>query len=162
MLRATSKRALAKFFGTWLTLGMTSFMQLPESRLLSLALTVFAIEGQGPDFRMSSWFDTAAHPRETYHHTPLRLLSGFSRLQGGNRVRLAPLGGGLVRVDIVNMTRNVGHHFDYGVDGHQRKYRMHVARNETAVAGLKASPPWLAGSFAHGAAVRGVRHVSRL
>ena len=37
----------------------------------------------------------------------------------------------MVRVDIVNMTRNVHHHFDYQRDGHQRRYKMHVVRNST-------------------------------
>lgn len=37
----------------------------------------------------------------------------------------------MVRCDIVNMTRHVHHHYDYGKDGHTRTYTMRVEVNRT-------------------------------
>jgi hypothetical protein len=40
----------------------------------------------------------------------------------------------LVRVDIVNMTRHVHHHYDYARDGHTRTYTMRIGVNQTVTA----------------------------
>lgn len=37
----------------------------------------------------------------------------------------------MIRIDLVNMTRTVHHHFDHAVDGHERTYKLHVVRNFT-------------------------------
>ena len=48
----------------------------------------------------------------------------------------------LVRCDILNMTRNVHHHYDYAKDGHKRTYTMRVEidRNLTEAASSVFSP----------------------
>jgi hypothetical protein len=43
---------------------------------------------------------------------------------------------GLLRADIVDMTRHVNHHFQSDIDGHKRKYTLHVRANYSASAVL--------------------------
>ena len=37
---------------------------------------------------------------------------------------------GLVRVDVINATRAVHHHYDFKKDGHQRTYTMHISSDD--------------------------------
>ena len=37
----------------------------------------------------------------------------------------------LLRIDVKSLTLQVNHHFDYRLDGHQRKYQMHIESNST-------------------------------
>jgi hypothetical protein len=46
---------------------------------------------------------------------------------------------GLVRVDIAQLTRHVNHHFQSDIDGHSRKYTLHVQSNMTAAAVLSSA-----------------------
>lgn len=73
-----------------------------------------------------------------------RVLSQLAHGPGKTKVAVrslgdSMLGGGLVRVDITNMTRDVNHHFESSLDGHQRKYRLHVEVNASATALARAA-----------------------
>lgn len=83
-----------------------------------------------------------SHPTRNYEDFESSLLLVHSRALAGNtRVKISPLYYGenklrspLIRVDIINMTRGVHHHYDYAKDGHKRTYTMHVAVNHTQTA----------------------------
>lgn len=49
---------------------------------------------------------------------------------------LPSISSGLVRLDLVRLTRHVNHHFQSEIDGHTRTYTLHVQRNVTAGAVL--------------------------
>jgi hypothetical protein len=79
------------------------------------------------------------HPQEKYKSFETKWLLGATRAYNGiTKVALTPLFHKddsryplLIRVDIVNMTRKVHHHYDYAKDGHTRTYTMHIEVNET-------------------------------
>ena len=127
---------LGTTLGLLFTLGLTSFIQMPHPAILSLALTTFfdTKNNNRPDrSKYPEQYDIRLHPHEQYKHSSIRLLRSVSRLSAGNRVSLRTVDHThLVRVDIVNMTRTVGHHFGWRQDGHDRKYKMRVvASRET-------------------------------
>jgi hypothetical protein len=64
----------------------------------------------------------------------MQILSTLGKVPGKTKLSMRIIAGGethMVRVDVINMTRHVHHHFDYRKDGHNRKYNMHVLRNDT-------------------------------
>jgi hypothetical protein len=59
----------------------------------------------------------------------MQILSTLGKVPGKTKLSMRIIAGGethMVRVDVINMTRHVHHHFDYRKDGHNRKYNMHV------------------------------------
>ncbi len=89
-----------------------------------------------PAGRLHVIFFLSVH-RAMFAGAETRVLSQLAHAPGKTKVAVRPLGhaslgGGLIRVDITNMTRDVNHHFESALDGHQRKYRLHVEVNETA------------------------------
>lgn len=63
------------------------------------------------------------------------------------------IGTGLVRVDLVNMTREVNHHFESERDGHERKYSMLVAVNPELSTSKVPVTPLPVGNHANGGGV---------
>lgn len=79
------------------------------------------------------------HPSRLFEEFESSLLLIHSRALAGNtKVKFNTLYYGesklkspMIRVDIINMTRGVHHHYDYAKDGHKRTYTMRVMVNET-------------------------------
>lgn len=136
LVRSDTAHDLGTKLGVLFTLAMTTFIQMPHPAVLSLALTTFFedLGHQGPD-RASARdrYDIRKHPRPAYRRSSLRLLQAATRLSEGNSVALRTVDEThLVRVDMMNMTRHVGHHVGYGRDGHRSKYVMTVEKIDDA------------------------------
>ena len=127
-----------KVLGKWLALALTTFLQMPTDEHLSLGLTLFGPSRPAAFADSLSAFSMHFHPNEAYTQGGVRLLSSLARLRGRNHVRFAQHDHGVLQFDIVAMNRSVGHHFNWQIDGHDRKYKMHVARNVTAEKELAA------------------------
>jgi hypothetical protein len=98
------------------------------------------------DRSLAMRFVVGYHPRPAFHGAETRILAKLARPDSAVHVTASPivaspvadggswsLGSGLVRVDIVNMTRHVNHHFQSEIDGHERTYTLHVQGNSSAV-----------------------------
>lgn len=178
--------------GNLLGVAMTTFVQMPSSRVLSLAFTTFfhtypdtalvRPADAAPELyavpsleSLAPRFDVAEHPRPAFAGSETRLLSGMARAPGTTEVSVTVLGAtargtvhhhwdsqlttgadvgamasspdvdnaahaaewrgiSLVRLDVQELTRNVNHHFQSYIDGHDRKYQMQVDINTTATA----------------------------
>ena len=135
--------------------GATSMLHIPGAELLSLAMASVFAEPAPPAVHA---FRLAAHPTRQWAAAEWRLITELVKppptYEFSVRVRVLPSGpdvgsggygvrsprawgrlpqgtlsSGMVRVDITNMTRPVNHHFQSEIDGHDRKYTLHVAAN---------------------------------
>ena len=133
MVSSDGYEHLADPIGKLMSTSMTTFFSLPSARAISLALSTFFHLHVGES--SSSMYALSSHPRPRYQNAEMQILSTLGKVPGKTKLSMRLIKGGssqhMVRVDVVNMTRNVHHHFDYQRDGHQRKYLMHVLRNET-------------------------------
>ncbi len=133
------------FVGLFLSTAMTSFFSVPSAAIISLAYATFfprmsrnACEGGigacGPSFDSMPALTVADHPTALFVNAETRFLLGLARAPGSTRIatKILPGSAHMVRADIINMTRQVNHHFDYQKDGHTRKYTMHIAQNTSA------------------------------
>ena len=132
--------AMKEALGYVMSTGMTTFLSLPSAQALSLGLYMFyhADDDMGTIRRDedSVDFSLSSHPRPRYMQAEMQIISSMAKVPGSTKLSMQSLPGdvlNMVRVDIVNMTRSVNHHFDYAKDGHQRKYKMHVERNVSSV-----------------------------
>ena len=77
------------------------------------------------------------HPTPFFHSFETNLLLSFAKAPSGNtKVKLTPLflnsqKSTIIRVDILNMTRKVHHHYESAKDGHKRTYTMRVVVNSS-------------------------------
>ena len=116
-------------FGT----AATTFVHVPSATLLSMAFATFFPSMVGV-FNSTLSYSSASHPLPLFLNAEKRLLSKSAILpvQGNVTVRLSVLyprqtqqAWRIVRLDVVNMSVTVHHHFDYAVDGHSRTYQLH-------------------------------------
>jgi hypothetical protein len=133
MIDSKGYRELADPIGKLMSTAMTTFFSLPSARAISLALSTFFHLPAATS--APAMYALSAHPRPRYQNAEMQILSTIGKVPGKTKLSMRLIPGGssqhMVRVDIVNMTRQVHHHFDYQRDGHQRRYEMHVLRNET-------------------------------
>jgi hypothetical protein len=121
--------------GKLMSTAMTTFFTLPSARSISLALQTFFHSGSRYRNNKNdddSSYTLAAHPKPRYQFAEMQIMSTIAKVPGKTKVSMRLISGGMkhmIRVDIINMTRHVHHHFDYKKDGHNRKYNMHVLRN---------------------------------
>eukprot|EP00753_Platysulcus_tardus_P015960 PLAT5353.1.p1 GENE.PLAT5353.1~~PLAT5353.1.p1 ORF type:complete len:1003 (-),score=555.10 PLAT5353.1:96-2963(-) len=130
MARASSHQSFTSFFGDMLSVSLTSFVDLPSAAHVSLAM--HTIMGAAPQARS---FQLQQHPRPPFHAMEAQLVNAMAvAKQPGLRLALKRLPSELpwLRLDVVNLTRSVNHHFRSEMDGHRRKYTLHVSRNVTA------------------------------
>jgi hypothetical protein len=120
------------------------------------AMTPLGGEGGSIDPAVHSRFALGFHPRPIFESSEARLLSAITvapggklhlsasplsaRLEGVTESAFGELGSGVVRIDVVNMTRHVAHHFQSEKDGHERTYTLIVQGNETATEAVEALP----------------------
>ena len=132
--------SMKEALGYVMSTGMTTFLTLPSAKALSLGLYLFYHSqvdiGSSRRDEDSVDFAISSHPRPRYMQAEMQIISSLAKVPGRTKLSMQSLQGdaiNMVRVDVVNMTRNVNHHFDYAKDGHQRKYKMHVERNISKV-----------------------------
>jgi hypothetical protein len=142
MKQADSNSVMGRKFGAWLSLALTTFVQLPNHDVLSVALTVFG--PNRPPVRDHK-IVAAASRRRAYRKSTLRLISHLTQSSAvlkslHMRIEVTDLTGGMVRIDVSRMLRKVGHHFDWTQDGHKRKYDLHVeGRSSNASSSVAAT-----------------------
>ena len=135
--------------GSLLSIALTTFISVPSAQRVSLAMMLFFSDIttlrrplhevyshiQAPRYTMASPFDIANHPTEQYQGFETMFLMSAAKVRSGStQVRFSPMfyhqrRVPIVRCDILNMTRNVHHHYDYAKDGHSRTYTMRVEVN---------------------------------
>ncbi|XP_072025931.1 uncharacterized protein [Amphiura filiformis] len=140
---ATSSDTLATLMGNLLSSAVTTFIQLPSSQVLSLAVATFFPEMlNGTKFVHMSpqeQFLRASHPLGPYRNAEIHLIKegsfGPSVDVNVSSHVLHPadesLTWSLLRVNVKKLNITVNHHFDYKRDGHQRRYTLHCNSNET-------------------------------
>ena len=161
LLAEQGRTEVAELVTGALQVGATSMLHVPGAELLSLGMaSVFA----PPAPPAEDAFRLAAHPAPRWAAAEWRLITELVKPPSSHdfsvRVRVLPSGAdsgsggygvrsprawgrlpqgtlssGVVRVDITNMTRPVNHHFQSEIDGHDRKYVLHVTANGSVADG---------------------------
>ena len=157
LLASTSESEVRGLVSHAIMVGGTSVLRVPSAAHLSLAMSSLfppSQMGEAVTFRLAShptprWAAAewrliselvdASVSSELDLRVSVLPAAKHARLQEGGMSGRTPglrgqgmlasgvLGSGLVRVDIVNMTRHVNHHFQSEIDGHERKYTLNVA-----------------------------------
>ena len=156
--------ALTTFFGPideWIHAGAGSTSGAGSAGSAGSAPRPYPMSGARAGSSMNRWlsdeshFRLQEHPHKLLVQYEVRLLHSLVDAPGRIKLSVRPLPvlaattgeAQLVRIDVLNMTRNVHHHFDWQRDGHTREYRLHVGINATAeaenVAYLAAKKQWL-------------------
>ncbi|XP_013403378.1 uncharacterized protein LOC106168754 [Lingula anatina] len=128
--------------GQMIANGVTSFFQLPSAEMLSLAFATFfpesftgrPLRGNGTLDRKDIYY-LKHHPAPVFENAELKMLgesaeadvniSISAELLQPPFMQSASFPWKMVRVDVRNLTVTVNHHFDYQLDGHDRKYTLH-------------------------------------
>ena len=140
MLDSNGYKDLSDPLGKLMSTAMTTFFTMPSALSLSLALQTFfhanhgAGGAGGAGASGASSYRIASHPRSRYQNAEMQILSTLGRVPGKTKLSMRLVPGAaqhMLRVDVIQMERHVHHHFDYRKDGHNRKYNMHVFRNDT-------------------------------
>ena len=158
----------SRHVGMFVSSGLTTFARVPTAAHASLAMALFPphlrdedetdaltlIPGsrlRGPTFTQSQaeltrLFSSSRHPTAAFQTFQTEFLRTAVRVPSGQtRVLAKPLRGPegepfpLLRLDVLNMTRKVHHHYDYKKDGHTRTYTMRVDVNITATAAAQSA-----------------------
>jgi hypothetical protein len=175
---ADAKKRLSKFLGFVFSCGMTTFLQMPSARAFSLAMTTFfgapalppAAAGGGAAAqqqarRQQDQYALASHPRPAFKACEAKILADLTKTPEDceTEIQVTPLdetvdpgAPSMVRVDVARMTRHVNHHFDYAVDGHKRKYVMHLNRSTALVPASPYDTPMVANATAKERATQAV------
>ncbi|XP_071119311.1 uncharacterized protein [Haliotis cracherodii] len=128
--------------GQVIATGVTSFIQVPSGKILSLAAATFYREEflhqdqQETGNNLSHLFHAERHPVTQFHNVENQFLFQSAKADVDIEVAAkilspqmlsdgAQLPWKLVRVDIKQLKLKVDHHFDYNLDGHSRKYTLH-------------------------------------
>ncbi|XP_072169956.1 uncharacterized protein [Diadema setosum] len=141
----SSKRDVVQTtLGNIISTGVTTFLQLPSSQMLSLAITTFYPDAvrdrltEGKDLYLLD-----KHPLPPFKNAELRLVKENIKLTAGQvnvsakvvhpkaNADGSKFGWSLVRVDVRHLNLMVDHHFMYVLDGHSRKYQLHCRSNAT-------------------------------
>ncbi|XP_050400910.1 uncharacterized protein LOC126817803 isoform X2 [Patella vulgata] len=137
-LRSIGRQMRSEFdsmLGNILSTGVTTFLQVPSAQILSLSAATFY-----PD--IFSHEDQSLHLSEIHPLPPfitaerdLIYESAKADVDIDIKTQIIPditaqdgikLPWKLIRVDIKQLKVKVDHHFDFNLDGHQRKYIQHV------------------------------------
>eukprot|EP00049_Salpingoeca_infusionum_P002699 m.59005 g.59005 ORF g.59005 m.59005 type:complete len:1652 (-) comp11742_c0_seq1:312-5267(-) len=139
---------LARTLGTLISTSVTTFIQLPSPALVSMALMIFFPESRGVAKGADVSFDLKAHPTPAFAmaeqrfivdhvKTPneenqemslaIKLISPVEARQVSSELSSSKSQKtwSLLRIDLRKMNHEVNHHFQFELDGHQRKYQQH-------------------------------------
>ncbi|XP_065176064.1 uncharacterized protein LOC135805873 isoform X1 [Sycon ciliatum] len=143
MIKRFTRVNFNQMLGSLFSTSVSSFVQVPSAKMISLAFLTFYPEvpsGIGPS--ESGSFLLAKHPSPAYENAELRMIGESATSSALSSVESHILhppyynedqdyGWKLIRVNLANLTTTVNHHFDYAVDGHDRKYTQHCESNAT-------------------------------
>ncbi|XP_067678747.1 uncharacterized protein [Haliotis asinina] len=134
--------------GQVIATGVTSFIQVPSDKILSLATATFYPEeilqqDQQHSNNLSHLFQADRHPVTQFSNVENRFLFKSAKADvdievAANVLSPQALSDGaqlpwkLVRVDVKQLKLEVDHHFDYNLDGHTRKYTLHCISNNSS------------------------------
>ena len=136
MTKTSTRRELSDFLGYSFGTAASTFVQVPSAQMLSLLCATFFPSAVGVYKGSEISFFSNAHPYVAFQNAERRMLSksttfGFKSFEASVQVAATVLPAAhdrqpwrLVRVDAMNLTTIVNHHFDFERDGHQRKYKM--------------------------------------
>eukprot|EP00039_Didymoeca_costata_P022258 m.4110 g.4110 ORF g.4110 m.4110 type:complete len:1510 (-) comp2904_c0_seq1:33-4562(-) len=155
-LKARDSKGLGKILGTAFPTGVTTMLRLPSAKSISLAIAVMY-----HDWLTESQLEMIYGEQQELpflENLESRFLSEITRLRAQpapsywsntkdaepvKKVKVessvvvpVPLNGlvppwRLLRVDVRNLSMTVNHHFDYRIDGHDRKYQLHIESNKS-------------------------------
>ncbi|XP_046544822.1 uncharacterized protein LOC124255031 [Haliotis rubra] len=126
--------------GQVIATGVTSFIQVPSGKILSLATATFYpeefLQQDQQQISQSQLFQADRHPVTQFRNVENQFLFQSAKADvdievAANVLSPQALSDGaqlpwkLVRVDIKRLKLEVDHHFDYNLDGHSRKYTLH-------------------------------------
>jgi len=143
------------FVGYLMSSALTTFLRLPSAAHVSLAMhalfpTARNADGQRRRLRFADDLAYAPrrHPQPLYAGFAAALVAEAVLPAGGETevavrcpetLRGSAFASSLCRIDIVNMTRAVHHHFDWARDGHTRTYTMRIDVNRSATRAAAAA-----------------------
>ncbi|XP_062506504.1 uncharacterized protein LOC134183072 [Corticium candelabrum] len=141
MITEMNKDDIGLMLGELFATGLTTFVQMPSSQALSLALSTF-FPTLMPCLVGQKSFMREDHPLAVFKYTETRLAAESAKADVTNNVSASivkPSYGPpdlvhswhVLKVNIQNLTTQVNHHFDYELDGHKRKYKQHCISNKT-------------------------------
>jgi len=138
--RLDQKRALGRF----ISLALTTWLPFPSIKHVSLAmLALFPEAVPASVHEKKATFLIDAHPKLAFSQILREAIERHALIPGDGKTRISnrgvlsapgrPFPFPLMRLDVVEMTRKVHHHFDWAKDGHQRTYTMCIDVNESFV-----------------------------
>lgn len=126
-----------RFLSYLLPVAQAHYFTFPSPRLLSLCATIlFPSLVAGFDNVSGSLYAPASHPLLPFQSYEARLLRDLIDVPGLSEIAISSVLShsaprSLIRVDLVNLTRTVHHHFDYRLDGHTRAYTLRYENQST-------------------------------
>ena len=128
------REEFGRTLGGLFTSALTSFVAVPSDAEWSLVWNLLGtdvIAPYGGAYKQVDW-KLESHPRGKFEGFNKKFLSMETEVKGGDTkvVISATEGSSLVRVDVLNATRAVHHHYDFKKDGHKRTYTMHISTEE--------------------------------
>ena len=129
---------MGKFLGLLFGTGATTFAQVPADAMVSLLMATFFPAAAGVYKGNLSSFFSKDHPYIGFKGAGQALLQQASLPQNYGTKSVAttvlhPVLAGqpwrLVRINVINLSVTVNHHFEYEIDGHTRKYQLHCETN---------------------------------
>ncbi|EGD80112.1 hypothetical protein PTSG_10386 [Salpingoeca rosetta] len=132
-----SRSEYGRTFGIMIANAVTTFVQLPSPAIVSAALMVFYPNLRGVYTGDDITYSLDDHPSPHFSMGVQQSIVDGLVMHEETSVRIAssvvvapPSDAGkyswtLVRIDLRNSSHQVDHHFEYQLDGHQRKYQQH-------------------------------------
>ncbi|XP_070556270.1 uncharacterized protein [Ptychodera flava] len=140
-----TRESFNQMLGAIIASGVTTFIQMPSAETLSMAYSIFfpdAYDGQGKsqEVRYEQYMHEN-HPYPFYRNAEVKIIHESAQANGNVTVSSkiwypsysppeTDYSWKLLRIDVRNLSTTVDHHFDYALDGHQRKYTLHCVSNE--------------------------------
>ena len=141
----SESKSFGRVVGNLLSSSLSTFVVLPSAKAVSLCDRLLGPRSAPVKYSSSgsaaasSSFKLSSHPFPALADFELDFVKLSAGVKAGSAahlsVSLVGLGAAsdssssndvIVRVDVVNATRTVHHHYDYGKDGHKRTYTMRI------------------------------------
>ncbi|XP_041360158.1 uncharacterized protein LOC121376378 isoform X2 [Gigantopelta aegis] len=143
VLQLFPREAFNLYIGQILSTGLSTFIQIPSSKILSLAASTFYPEVFLTKPFSLQVYSADSHPLPIFRDAESKLL--YESAKADVEIEIAKkvlpeqytddgnqLPWRLVRYDIRKLETIVDHHFDFELDGHKRKYIQHaVSENKS-------------------------------
>ena len=141
---SASRLDLKKSLGHYISCSLTTWLPFPTIKHVSLAMLAFFPETVSADaLNNTPTFLIDTHPVPAFWRLLQDLMEHYAIVPPNGQTRVVAREGNvapersfsfpLIRIDLVEMTRRVHHHFDWAKDGHKRTYTMHVDLNDSLI-----------------------------